>query len=755
VPIRCATTVVAVNDHGYVLATERLAGPGPRERLWRIRARRIVAATGAIERPLAFAGNDRPGVMLASALRDYLALWAVAPARTVLATANDDAYRTALALHAAGLEVPAILDARREATGPLPAAARAAGLRVLTNTGIASHDGRGGRLAGVVACDQDGTGTPRETIACDALGVSGGWTPAVHLWCHAGGRLAWDEARAQFLPDPDHPPTGHDGAGFVLAAGAAAGAPSLAATLASGHAGGRQAAEECGFQPADEAAPRAEAAEEAPAAAVWLMPARAPAALRAKAFLDFQNDVKVTDVELAAREGYASVEHTKRYTTLGMATDQGKTSNMGGLATLAGALAAPIPAVGTTTFRPPYTPVTLGALAGEARGPLFKPTRRTPIDAWHAANGARWEPVADWRRPYCYRRAGEDVAAAVNREITNTRARVGLLDASTLGKILVRGPDAAAFLDRVYTGTMSTLKPGRCRYGLMCNDNGFLFDDGVVARLERDAFLLHTTSGGSDRVHAWLEEWLQTEWWDLRVFTANLTEQYAQVAVVGPRARDLLHGLGGMELGGLPFMAFAEGTLGGIPARVFRISFSGELSYEVAVPATRGLAFWEACLAAGAYLGVQPYGTEALHVMRAEKGFIMIGDETDGTVTPQDLGLDWAVSKKKPDYIGKRAQARPDLTREDRLQFVGLLPDDPARILPEGAHAVGADGRTIGHVTSSYHSPTLGRSIALGLIAGGRARLGETLAFPLERDRMTARIVDPVFYDRENTRQNA
>jgi sarcosine oxidase subunit alpha len=487
------------------------------------------------------------------------------------------------------------------------------------------------------------------------------------------------------------------------------------------------------------------------------MPTRAAPKLRAKAFVDFQNDVKVSDVELAAREGYVSVEHTKRYTTLGMATDQGKTSNVNGLAVLAGALGAPIPAVGTTTFRPPYTPVTLGALAGEARGALFKPTRRTAVDAWHEANGARWEPVGDWRRPYCYPREDEDAEAAVAREVLNTRGAVGLLDASTLGKILVKGPDAAAFLDRVYTGTMSSLKPGRCRYGLMCNDNGFLFDDGVVARLAEDAFLLHTTSGGSDRVHAWLEEWLQTEWWDLEVYTANLTEAFAQVAVVGPKARALLEALGGdvdLSAAALPFMAFAEGTLAGHPARVFRISFSGELSYEVAVPASRGLAFWEACLAAGASLGVQPYGTEALHVMRAEKGFIMIGDETDGTVTPQDLGLDWAIGRKKPDYIGKRAQERPDLARDGRKQFVGLLPEDPEAVLPDGALAV-ENGVPIGHVTSSYRSPTLGRSIALGLIAGGRGRMGSVLRFPLGEGRtLTARVVDPVFHDPEGSRQN-
>ncbi len=405
--------------------------------------------------------------------------------------------------------------------------------------------------------------------------------------------------------------------------------------------------------------------------------------------------------------------------------------------------------------------MTLGALAGEARGSLFKPTRKTSMDAWHDANGAHWEPVADWRRPYCFLRPGEAVTEAVTREVLNTRRAVGLLDASTLGKILVAGPDAGRFLDLIYTGVISSLPVGRCRYGLMCTENGFLFDDGVVARLGEQTFLCHTTSGGSDRVHAWMEEWLQTEWWQLNVWVANLTEQFAQIAVVGPRSREMLEAMGGMDVGraALPHMAFREGVLAGVPARVHRISFSGEISFEVAVPANRGQAFWDAARTAGAPLGLQPYGTEALHVMRAEKGFIMIGDETDGTVTPQDLGLGWAVSKKKADFVGKRAQERPDLVRPDRKQMVGLLTEDPAVVLPDGAHAVAGEVRgtgptpTLGHVTSSYFSPTLGRSIAMALIDGGARRLGETLDFPISGAiSVRARVVAPAFYDPDGLR---
>jgi sarcosine oxidase subunit alpha len=495
---------------------------------------------------------------------------------------------------------------------------------------------------------------------------------------------------------------------------------------------------------------------------VWVMPQGAGPDLRAKIWLDFQNDVKVSDVQLAAREGYESVEHTKRYTTLGMATDQGKLSNINGLAVLAEALNEDIPQVGTTTFRPPYTPVTLGALAGEARGDIFQPLRRTPIQSWHEAANAYFEPVGLWRRPYCFPRSGETHEQAVHREILNVRQNVGLLDASTLGKIIVKGHDAGRFLDMLYTGVMSTLPIGKCRYGLMCAESGFLMDDGVVVRLDEDSWLCHTTSGGADRIHGHMEDWLQCEWWDWQVFTANVTEQYAQVAVVGPNARKLLEQLGGMDVSkeALPFMTFADGTLGGFPVRACRISFSGELSYEIAVPASHGLAFWKACVAAGEGLGLMPYGTEALHVLRAEKGFIMIGDETDGTVIPQDLGLAWAISKKKPDYLGKRGQERPFLASGDRWRLVGLETLDGS-VIPDGAYAV-AEGnnpngqRNVqGRVTSTYFSPTLGRGIAMGLVRHGPDRMGEVLEFPkVAGGSVMARIVDPVVYDKDGEKQN-
>jgi len=567
-----------------------------------------------------------------------------------------------------------------------------------------------------------------------------------------------------FRLDPARPPLGADGEGFVIAAGSANGHLDAAEVLNDGKVAAEGALQALGLKPAaDDKASKGESAAQSPILPVWSMPQGATAKLRAKTWLDFQNDVKVSDVRLAAQEGYESVEHTKRYTTLGMASDQGKLSNINGMAVLADSLSKEIPQVGTTTFRPPYHPISLGAIAGEARGKLFKPLRKSPIHDWLDANGAHWEPVADWRRPYCLKRAGETVRDAVTREILNTRQNVGLLDASTLGKIIVKGPDAGRFLDMLYTNMMSSLKIGRCRYGLMCNENGFLMDDGVVVRLAEDTFLCHTTSGGSDRIHAWMEAWLQTEWWDWKVYTANMTEQYAQIGIVGPKARAVLEALGGMDVSreALPFMGFQEGEIAGIRARVYRISFSGELSYEVAVPAAQGQAFWNKALAAGAAFGMQPYGTEALHVMRAEKGFIMIGDETDGTVIPQDLNLGWAISKKKEDFLGKRAQQRPHMVDPERKQLVGLRTEDPEVVLPDAAHAIEGPKRAngmeniIGHVTSTYYSPTLGHSIAMGLIKGGARRMGETLSFPVaDGVVIKARVVDPVFLDKEGERQN-
>ncbi|WP_298913338.1 sarcosine oxidase subunit alpha family protein [uncultured Roseobacter sp.] len=757
-----------VYDHGYVLGYEQLRDhcpekPGPRQRLWRIRASHIVTATGAIERPLSFAGNDIPGVLLASAVRDYVVNYGVSAGdRTVVVTNNDDAYLTAFSLKDAGLSVPVIIDARVQAVdSPVMEQAKALGIRVMMGHAIASVKGSK-RVTGVAICSQAGAGAVLEEIACDAVAMSGGWSPVVHLWSHCGGKLVWDVAQAHFRPDVDKAPTGADGQPFVTAAGAANGSLLLGDALGDGDQAGKLAASAAGYKVKQTACPVAESLEDAPMSPVWLMPQGAGIELRSKAWLDYQNDVKVSDVQLAAQEGFESVEHAKRYTTLGMATDQGKLSNINGLATLAGSLNTTIPQVGTTTFRPPYTPISMGAIAGEARGEVFQPLRRTPMHDWHDANGAHWEPVGHWRRPYCYQRAGESVNDAVMRETKNARENLGLLDASTLGKLIVKGPDAGKFLDMLYTNMMSTLKPGKCRYGLMCSENGFLIDDGVVARIDEDTFLCHTTTGGAERIHGHMEEWLQTEWWDWQVYVANVTEQYAQVAVVGPNARKALEKLGGMDVSkeALGFMEWADGELGGFKVRVYRISFSGELSYEIAVDAGQGQAFWDALMVVDHDLGVMPYGTEALHILRAEKGFIMIGDETDGTVIPQDLGLHWAISKKKEDFLGKRAQERSHMADPERWKLVGLETLSGS-VLPDGAYALGdgenANGQKnmIGRVTSSYYSPNLEKGIAMGLVLHGPDRMGEVIEFPgTNGATYKARIVDPVFYDKEGEKGN-
>ena len=769
VHVLARTTVAGHYHHNYVLLLERLvdhdsglAQALPRHRLWKVRAKRIVLASGAIERPIPFANNDRPGIMLASTVRGLIERWGVAPGRVgTVFTNNDDAYRTAIALKAAGVGLARVIDCRDGAEGPLIDAARGMGVEVSFGAAIAGVDTTSGGkvVTGVrVAPYRAGGGrvVSEARVACDFVAVSGGWNPAVHLWCHNGGKLSFDEALQAFRPDR-HPDD-------MLAAGAANGAFGLADCIAQGHDAGAAAAKA--------ALPKAKAAEiKSPAVVqesesrlqpLWFAPATGTYNEGNKHFIDFQNDVTAADLELAQREGYESVEHTKRYTTLGMGTDQGRTSNIIGLGVMAEATGKSVPEIGTTTFRPPYTPLSFGAIAGTQRNKLFLPVRRTPVFDWHVAHHAEFEPVGHWRRPYCYPRGGEDRHAAINREILAVRNKVGLLDASTLGKIEIKGPDAAEFLDRVYTNTFSTLKPGRCRYGLMMNEHGFLMDDGVTVRLGDDHFLMHTTSGGADRIHAWLEEWLQTEWPTLQVYVTPVTEQWAQFAIAGPEARKVMEELGGdidFSAEAFPFMSMREGTLAGYPVRVYRISFSGELSYEVATPTDFGRGLWDAILEAGGEFGLEVYGTEALHVLRAEKGFIVIGDETDGTTTPHDVGLGGLVSKKKADFIGKRSLELPHLKGPDRKELVGLFTEDPSELLPDGAYAV-AEVKPkppmdmLGQVTSSYWSPTLERSIAMALVRNGRARMGETLSFPLADKVVRAKLVEPVFYDKEGKRQN-
>jgi sarcosine oxidase, subunit alpha len=768
VHILTRTTVVGHFHHNYLMAAERVADhdPGllragaPRHRLWKIRAGHVILATGALERPIAFANNDRPNIMLASAVRALVERYAVSPGNHgVVFTNNDDAYLTAFALKKAGVGV-LVIDVRETIDSDLPQRAIVDGIEVMKGHAICAVEGKLGVTAIKVAPYHKGSGrVVNETrIECDFIAMSGGWNPVLHLWAHNGGKIKFDDVLAAYKPGT------HIDA--ITAVGACNGTMNVAETLSEAQAAGEAAARSVNpktklvkSRPATVKEPKRGAMQP-----LWFAPATGKYNEGNKHFIDFQNDVTVADLELAQREGYESVEHTKRYTTFGMATDQGKTSNINGLGVLAEATGKTIPEIGITTFRPPYTPYSFGSIAGALTKDLFLPVRRTPIFNWHSDKGAVFEPVGQWRRAYTYPGAGEDKHAAITREILAVRNSVGILDASTLGKIEIKGPDAAEFLDRMYTNMFSTLKIGRCRYGLMMNELGFLTDDGVTVRLADDHFLMHTTSGGADRIAAWLEEWLQTEWTHYKVFVTPVTEQWAQFAIAGPKARDVLAKLEpdfDMSNEAFPHMSFRTGILGPYPVRVYRISFSGELSYEVAVPANLGRGLWDAIIEAGAEFNITVYGTEALHVLRAEKGYIVIGDETDGTTTPIDVGMEGMVSKKKADFIGKRSLEQSHLKKADRKQLVGLLTENPTDVLPDGAYAVRMvkdkpPMEMIGQVTSTYMSPTLGRSIAMALIENGRALMGQTLSFPLEGGKvMKAKVTDTVFHDKDGGRINA
>jgi sarcosine oxidase subunit alpha len=759
------TTAFGYYDHNYLGLLERMRDhvpPGaaphlPRQRLWKVRAAQVVLATGALERPLVFAGNDRPGIMLASAARTYVNRYAVRPGRrAVVFTNNDSAYRTALDLLRAGIGV-SVIDLRASPQGSLPAEARVAGISILAGHAITGTKGRH-RIASIrvqrLSDAGDRVEAPVETIPCDLLCVSGGWNPTIHLHSQSRGAPRYDQGRALFLPGESRQ--------AERSAGACNGAFGVRACLEQGARAGREAAEAAGLTAEQPELPPLEEPGEAPARTIWLVPSGRPVQ-RSKMFVDLQNDVTAGDIRLALGEGYRSIEHVKRYTTTGMGTDQGKTANVNALGIVSETTAQQIAAIGVTTFRPPYTPVSFGAVVGRNCGAMFDPVRRTPMHVWHEAHGAVFEDVGQWKRPWYYPGTGEDMAAAVAREVKAARAGIGILDASTLGKIDIQGPDAAALLNRVYTNAWSQLPIGRCRYGLMLGEDGMVFDDGVTTRLSEHHYLMSTTSGGAARVLAWLEEWLQTEWPELKVYCTSVTEQWATVAISGPDSRKLLAELAeGVDVApeAFPHMSMREGRVLGVPARVFRISFTGELGFELQVPASYGLPVWEACIEAGGKYRITPYGTEAMHVLRAEKGYIIAGQDTDGTVTPHDLGMDWIVSQRKPDFIGKRSLARADMQKPGRKQLVGLLPELAGELLEEGAQIVADPHQTIpmtmiGHVTSSYVSPNLGRSFALALVKEGHARVGEKLYVPMLDRTIAVTVTEPVFFDKDGERLRA
>ncbi|MFD5826327.1 2Fe-2S iron-sulfur cluster-binding protein [Lentzea sp. NPDC060358] len=742
------TTAFGMYQDGFVLAlqkrTDHLGFAAPasaaRHRVWRIRTRQTVLATGAHERPVVFPDNDRPGILLASAARTFLHRYGVLPgSRAVVFTTNDSAYCAALDLAESGVDIALVVDARPEVPARLATECAARGIEVRAGAVVTGTEGTV-RISAVRVGE--------ETIACDALLVSGGWNPVVSLFSQARGTLRYDAGLGAFVPGEQLP--------AVRVAGAATGELDLGGCARQG----REAAAAAGFSSGGQVPlPVSDSRCTARSGLVlWRVPGSDDTS-----FVDLQRDATVADVLRATGAGLRSLEHVKRYTTIGTAHDQGKTSGMIAAGIVAEALGVELGEQKPTTFRPPYTPVSFAALAGRNRGELHDPVRVTAIHPWHVAHGAVFEDVGQWKRPWYYPEPGEDLRAAVLRECRAAREGVGVMDGSTLGKIDVQGRDAAKFLDLLYTNTMSTLKVGRIRYGVMCGVDGMVIDDGTVIRVGEERYLVTTTTGNAAKVLDWMEEWLQTEWPHLDVHCTSVTEHWATIPLVGPRSRDVLAAVApGLDVRNeaFEFMTWRDAEVAGVPARVCRISFSGELAYEINVTAWHGIAVWEALMAAGQEHGITPYGTETMHVLRAEKGYPIIGQETDATVTPQDLGMSWAVSKKKPDFIGKRSFARIENNRADRKQLVGLLPEDPSVLLPEGSQIVETDRlpeppvRMLGHVTSSYPSAALGRTFALALVRSGRARIGETLYVPVDDALVPVTVTESVLYDQEGARRD-
>ncbi len=754
VRIMTRTTVTGVFDHGTHSALERvndhlLLPPEhqPRQKLWRIVAKRTVVAAGALERPVVFGGNDVPGVMLASAVRTYINRYAAAPAkRLALFTNNDDGWKTVGAALAVGLKITGVIDARAEVSAEQRALAAKHGFAVLNGV----VDNVDGGKAGIGKIAVALAGGARATLEADGLAVSGGWNPSVGLTSQHRGRPKWRDDIAAFVPDGA--PAG------MVAAGSANGAFSLAGCLSEGHAAGAAAAADIGFGSSAGDAPSSDDATEYALRPLWHVTGKK------KAFVDFQNDVTASDVALAALEGFQSVEHLKRYTTLGMATDQGKTSNVQGLAIMAELTGRSIPETGTTIYRPPYVPVAIGALAGHHRDENFHSVRLTPSHHWAAERGAVFVDTGLWKRAQWYPVKGEkDWLESVTREVEVVRSGVGFCDVSTLGKIDVHGPDAGTFLDRVYINTFSNLAVGKARYGLMLREDGIVYDDGTTSRLADDHYFLTTTTAKAGLVMQHLEFCRQVLFPELDVQLTSVSDQWAQFSIAGPRTRDLLEEIvdpvEDLSNEVFPFMGAREVLLrGGLKARLFRISFSGEMAFEISVPARFGDALVRNLMVAGEQFGVTPYGTEALGVMRIEKGHVA-GAELNGMTTAADLGLGKMMSTKK-DFIGRVMAGREALTAPDRQVVVGIRPVDKTRRLRSGAHIirkgeVPAPQTDGGYVTSVCFSPTFDRWLGLGLVSHGRERFGEIAMAhdPLRGEDYEVELCNPVFYDPEGGRQ--
>lgn len=772
------TTAHGYHDHHFVTLherrTEHLGETSPvvdgvcssRSRLHRLRAGQVLLATGAHERPLVYAGNDVPGNLVAGAVSTYIRRYGVAPGnKLVLSTSNDHAYRAALDWDEAGREVVAIVDARQAPDGELVEQARARGIRIIEGSAVLEAKGsarvNGARVATIDAAAFKVTGKA-ETLACDTIATSGGYSPVIHLASHTGARPTWNDELLGFVPSLVK---------GVHAAGSARGVHDLAEGLADGVSAATKALDALGQSAGSVELPQVDARREGKACALYQVPHEKPTLRAPKQFVDLQNDVTAAAIELATREGFESIEHVKRYTAMGFGTDQGKLGNINGMAIAARCLGKSIPEVGTTVFRPNYTPVTFGAIVGRHCRELFDPERYTALHQWHVEHDAEFEDVGQWKRPWYFPQVRaeavngerESMAEAVARECLAVREKVGILDASTLGKIDIQGSGAREFLNRIYTNKWAKLAVGRARYGLMCRDDGMLMDDGTTSCLGENHFLMTTTTGGAAGVMEWLELWHQTEWPELDVTFTSVTDHWATMTVTGPEARHLLAEITDIDLDRdtFKFMDWREGKVAEVPARVFRISFTGELAYEINVQANYAMHVWKTLFEHGEKYGLTPYGTETMHVLRAEKGFIIAGQETDGSVSPEDLGMQWAIGYDKPhSWVGKRALSRSDTRRTNRKQLVGLKPRDPSVVLEEGAQIVFDPDHPIpmpmvGHVTSSYYSPTLKSGFALAVVKGGQSRMGETVYLPMADGKThAAEIVGPIFYDPKGERQH-
>ena len=759
--IKTRTSVAAFHSYNYLLAKENLTdhltknkkNNSIRQRLWKIRAKKVIIAAGSIERPLVFNNNDRPGIILANSINKYLNFYGVSCGlNNFIFTNNDSAYEAAISLFKKGVSVN-MIDTRKKATSKIVKQAEKFGIKIYWNSTVTNTFGyRKINSIEIMKLSDDGSNVIGDKIKinCDCLGISGGWTPMVHMHTQSGGKLNFRENDQVFLPN--------DGSPNQISVGSCNGDFELDEIIKNTN---KNIKIYLDIKHSDYDNLDVSCSKELEKRNIWLLPNYIPQG-KTKSFIDFQNDSTAKDIKLALREGFRSIEHVKRYTTTGMATDQGKLSNMHALGIIAETAGVKMGTLGTTTFRPPFTPLTFGAIVGRNVGRFFDIIRKTPMHEWHVENKAEFENVGQWKRAWFYPKNNEDMHKAVQRESKAARDSAGILDASTLGKIDIQGTDASEFLNRVYTNAWSKLAIGKCRYGLMLNEDGMVYDDGVTTRLGENHYLMTTTTGGAANVLSKLEDYLQTEWPELDVYMTSVTDHYATASVCGPNSKKILIKLFPdlkFDDENFPHMSFQKAYLNNIECRIMRISFTGEHSYEININSKYGKSLWEKCIEAGKEFNITPYGTETMHLLRAEKGFIIVGQDTDGTMTPVDLQMDWIVSKKKYDFIGKRSLYRSDTIREDRKQLVGLLTDDPNEVLEEGAQIVADINKKpidmLGHVTSSYYSPNLKKSIALAVVRSGKKMKGQKLIIPMENKNINVTVSDFIFLDKENKRLNA